>query len=115
MKALVQDRYVSAEGVVHIGEIDRPLVEDDEVLVQVRGASAKMYGWDLPAIVQSIGRVTARFRSILPVPGRLELHATMVGVRRSVLLQTVTGLESVVRSILWLGHRVTRLRARRGR
>ncbi len=62
MKALAQDRYVSAEGVVHIEDIDMPIVGDDEVLVRVRAASAKMYGWDLPAIVQSIGRMTARFR-----------------------------------------------------
>ncbi len=70
MKALVQDRYVSAEGVVHIEEIDRPVVEDDEVLVRVRAASGKIYGWDLPAIVQSIGRMTARFRKPkVHVPG----------------------------------------------
>ena len=29
MKALVQDSYVSAEGVVHIEEIDMPVVETD--------------------------------------------------------------------------------------
>jgi NADPH:quinone reductase-like Zn-dependent oxidoreductase len=70
MKALVQDRYVSAEGVVHIEDIEMPLVGDDEVLVRVRAASANMYGWDLPAIVQSIGRMTARFRKPkVHVPG----------------------------------------------
>jgi NADPH:quinone reductase-like Zn-dependent oxidoreductase len=70
MKALVQDRYVSAEGVVHIEDIEMPLVGDDEVLVRVRAASANMYGWDLPAIAQSIGRMTARFRSPkVHVPG----------------------------------------------
>ncbi len=70
MKALVQDSYVSAEGVVHIEEIDRPVVGDDEVLVRVRAASGKMYGWDLPAIVQSIGRMTALFRKPkVHVPG----------------------------------------------
>jgi len=62
MKALVQDSYVSAEGVVHIEDIEMPVVGDDEVLVRVRAASGKLYGWDLPAIVQSIGRMTARFR-----------------------------------------------------
>lgn len=70
MKALVQDMYVSAEGVVHIEDIDMPIVGDDEVLVRVRAASGKMYGWDLPAIVQSIGRMTARFRKPkVHVPG----------------------------------------------
>jgi len=62
MKALVQDRYVSAKGVVHIEDVEMPVVEDDEVLVRVRAASATMYDWDLPAIVQSIGRMTVRFR-----------------------------------------------------
>ena len=70
MKALVQDRYVSAEGVVHIEDIDMPVAGDDEVLVRVRAASAKMYGWDLPAIVQSIGRMTGWFRKPkVHVPG----------------------------------------------
>jgi NADPH:quinone reductase-like Zn-dependent oxidoreductase len=70
MKALVQDRYVSAEGVVHIEDIEVPGVGDDQVLVRVRAASAKLYGWDLPPIVQSIGRMTARFRKPkVHVPG----------------------------------------------
>ena len=53
---------------MHIEELDMPVVGDDEVLVRVRAASGKMYGWDLPAIVQSIGRVTAPFRKP-KVPG----------------------------------------------
>ncbi len=70
MKALVQDSYVSAEGVVHIEDVEMPLVGDAEVLVRVRAASAKMYGWDLPAMVRSVGRMTARFRKPkVHVPG----------------------------------------------
>ena len=52
MKALVQDRFMSAEGTVRIDVVERPDVGDDEMLVRVRAASAKMYGWDLPAVVQ---------------------------------------------------------------
>ncbi len=62
MKALVRDRYRSADGVVRIEDIEMPHVGDDEVLVRVRAASAKLWGWDLPAVAQSIGRIAARFR-----------------------------------------------------
>ena len=62
MKALVQDRDVSVEGGVHIEDVEMPRVGDNEVLVRVRAASAKTWGWDLPAVVQAIGRVAARFR-----------------------------------------------------
>jgi NADPH:quinone reductase-like Zn-dependent oxidoreductase len=47
-----------------------PHVKDDEVLVRVRAASAKPWGWDLPSIMQSIGRMTARFhKPKVHVPG----------------------------------------------
>ena len=62
MKALIQDRFVSAEGKVHIDDVERPDVDDDRVLVRVRAASAKLYGWDLPAPVQWIGATIARIR-----------------------------------------------------
>lgn len=61
MKALVRDRYMSAGGVVRIEDIGIPHVGDHDVLVRVRAASAKLWGWDLPAIMQLIGRSTARF------------------------------------------------------
>ncbi len=70
MRALVQDRFVSAEGAVRIDNVDMPDVGDDQVLVRVRAASAKMYGWDLPAAVRSIGRLVTRVRTSKPhVPG----------------------------------------------
>lgn len=62
MKALVQDRFVSAEGTVRIDDVERPDIADDEMLVGVRAASAKMYGWDLPTVVQWLGRAVARIR-----------------------------------------------------
>ncbi len=39
MKALVQDRYGSAD-VLEIREIEKPAVDEDAVLVRVRAASA---------------------------------------------------------------------------
>jgi NADPH:quinone reductase-like Zn-dependent oxidoreductase len=70
MRALVQDRFVTAEGSVRVDEVDMPDIGDDQVLVRVRAGSAKMYGWDLPAVVQSIGRLVARVRTPTPhIPG----------------------------------------------
>lgn len=70
MKALVRDRYLTQEGSVQIEDIEMPHVKDDEVLVRVRAASAKPWSWDLPAIMASIGRITARLHKPKPlVPG----------------------------------------------
>jgi NADPH:quinone reductase-like Zn-dependent oxidoreductase len=44
MKAIVQDRYGSAD-VLELREIDRPKVKDDEVLVRVRAASVHADVW----------------------------------------------------------------------
>lgn len=62
MKALVQDRFVSAGQVVHIADVEMPSVGDDQVLVRVRAASAKLYGLDLPAVAQVLARMLARIR-----------------------------------------------------
>ncbi len=62
MKAIVQDRYVSADGAVRIEDVRAPDVGDDEALVRVRAASAQVYRWDLPAPMRSIGRLVAGAR-----------------------------------------------------
>jgi NADPH:quinone reductase-like Zn-dependent oxidoreductase len=88
MKAIVQERYGSAE-VLELREIERPNVKDDEVLVRVRAASVhpdvwhamkgvpyvlrimgsglrapkkRVPGTDLAGIVESVGRNVTRFR-----------------------------------------------------
>jgi NADPH:quinone reductase-like Zn-dependent oxidoreductase len=88
MKAIVQDRYGSPD-VLELREIDRPHVEDDEVLVRVRAASVhadvwhavkgvpyvlrmmgsglrapkhRVPGTDLAGHVESVGRKVTRFR-----------------------------------------------------
>jgi NADPH:quinone reductase-like Zn-dependent oxidoreductase len=88
MKAIVQERYGSPE-VLELREIDRPHVEDDEVLVRVRAASVhadvwhavngvpyvlrvmgsglrapkhRVPGTDLAGQVESVGRNVTRFR-----------------------------------------------------
>ena len=44
MKAIVQDKYGSPD-VLELKEIDKPVVEDDEVLVRVRAASVNPADW----------------------------------------------------------------------
>ena len=44
MKAIVQDEYGPPD-VLELREIDKPVVEDDEVLVRVRAASANPADW----------------------------------------------------------------------
>jgi NADPH:quinone reductase-like Zn-dependent oxidoreductase len=46
MRAIVQDTYGSAE-VIHLENIDRPEIADDEVLVRVRAASIHVGDWIL--------------------------------------------------------------------
>jgi NADPH:quinone reductase-like Zn-dependent oxidoreductase len=88
MKAIVQDRYGSAE-VLELREIERPTAEEDEVLVGVRAASVhadvwhamrgmpyvlrfmgsgirrpkhRVPGTDLAGVVESVGTKVTRFR-----------------------------------------------------
>jgi NADPH:quinone reductase-like Zn-dependent oxidoreductase len=63
MKAIVRDRYQPQEGTVHVEDIEMPHVKDDEILVRVRAAAAKPWSWDTPAIMRSIGRITAPFHT----------------------------------------------------
>jgi NADPH:quinone reductase-like Zn-dependent oxidoreductase len=88
MKAIVQDRYGSAD-VLELGEIERPTAKDDEVLVRVHAASVhadvwhamrgmpyvlrfmgsgvrrpkhRVPGTDLAGVVESVGTNVTRFR-----------------------------------------------------
>ena len=45
MKAVVQDKYGSPDDVLQLREIDKPAVDDDEVLVRVRAASVHVDVW----------------------------------------------------------------------
>lgn len=58
MKAIVQDRYGSAD-VLEFREIDRPSIDDDEVLVGVHAASVHADVWHamrgIPFVLRAMG------------------------------------------------------------
>jgi NADPH:quinone reductase-like Zn-dependent oxidoreductase len=89
MKAIVQDGYGSPADVLELGDVDEPVLEDDEVLVRVHAASVhpdvwhvvrglpyvlrvmgagllgpkeRIPGTDLAGRVESVGRSVTRFR-----------------------------------------------------
>jgi NADPH:quinone reductase-like Zn-dependent oxidoreductase len=46
MKAIVRERYGSAE-VLELKDVDKPVVDDDSMLVRVRAASINAYDWHM--------------------------------------------------------------------
>ena len=43
MKAIVQHEYGSPDNVLELQDVDKPVVEDDEILVRVHAASVHPY------------------------------------------------------------------------
>lgn len=83
MKAIVQDEYGSAE-VLHIAEIERPAIKDDEVLVRVHAAGLDRGTWHLMAGLPYVIRLGFGFRGPKnPVPG-LDVAGTVVSVGEKV-------------------------------
>jgi NADPH:quinone reductase-like Zn-dependent oxidoreductase len=70
MKAIIQDRYGSPD-VYELREVDRPTVEDDEVLVRVRATSVHPDVWHalrgVPYVLRIMGSGLRRPKT--PVPG----------------------------------------------
>ena len=56
MKAIVYSRYGSPD-VLQLQEIDKPVVNDDDVLVRVRAAGPNPYGWHTMRGKPYIGRL----------------------------------------------------------
>ena len=71
MKAIVQDRYGSPDDVLQLRDIDKPVVEDDEVLVRVRATSVHPDVWHvltgLPYVLRMMGAGMRKPKN--PVPG----------------------------------------------
>ena len=69
MKAIVQDRYGSID-VLEVGEVDKPAVKDDEVLVRVHAASVHPDVWHvvrgLPYVLRVMGAGLRRPKNRVP-------------------------------------------------
>jgi len=61
MKAIVRERYGSPD-VLKLREIDRPVIDDDGVLVRVRAASINAYDWHMMRGSPSLVRLMAGLR-----------------------------------------------------
>jgi NADPH:quinone reductase-like Zn-dependent oxidoreductase len=61
MKAIVQDHYGSEES-LELGEVDRPPIGDDEVLVRVHAASVHVGDWMLMTGVPKFMRLATGLR-----------------------------------------------------
>ncbi len=71
MKAIVQDKYGPPDEVLHLRDIDKPVVGHDEVLVRVRAASVHPDVWHvltgLPYVLRMMGAGLRKPKN--PVPG----------------------------------------------
>ena len=79
MKAIVQDKYGSPDDVLQLKDIDKPVVEDDEVLVRVHAASVHPDVWHvlrgLPYVLRLMGAGLLKPKNSIPgtdVAGRVE-------------------------------------------
>jgi NADPH:quinone reductase-like Zn-dependent oxidoreductase len=62
MKAIVQERYGAPERVLKLGDVDRPPVGDDDVLIRVRATSVNTPDWITVAGVPYIVRLRSGLR-----------------------------------------------------
>ena len=87
MRAAVQDRYGGAE-VLHLAEVDRPTIADDEVLVRVHAAGVARGDWHVmtgrPYLVRVMG---------------FGLRRPKVGVRGQDLAGTVESVGAAVTAL----------------
>jgi NADPH:quinone reductase-like Zn-dependent oxidoreductase len=79
MKAIVQDNYGSPHDVLELKDIDKPVLKDDEVLVQVHAASVHPDVWHvvrgLPYVLRLMGAGLRKPKNPIPgtdVAGRVE-------------------------------------------
>jgi len=83
MKAIVQDKYGSPD-VLHLKDIDKPVVDDDEVLVRVHAAGVSIGDWHFLTGTPYILRIAAGlFRPKREVPG-LDVAGQVEAVGRDV-------------------------------
>jgi NADPH:quinone reductase-like Zn-dependent oxidoreductase len=103
MKAIVQDKYGSPDDVLSLREIDRPVVEDDEVLVRVHVASVHPDVWHvvrgLPYVLRIMGAGLLKPKNSVPgtdVAGHVEAvgkNVTQFQAGDEVFSESVRGLQ----------------------
>jgi NADPH:quinone reductase-like Zn-dependent oxidoreductase len=79
MKAIVQGKYGPPADVLELGDVDKPVVKDDEVLVRVHAASVHPDVWhvvrSLPYVLRLMGAGLLKPKNPIPgtdVAGRVE-------------------------------------------
>ncbi|MEA2002430.1 MAG: NAD(P)-dependent alcohol dehydrogenase [Actinomycetota bacterium] len=83
MKAIVQDKYGPSD-VLHVGDIDKPVPKDDEVLVRVQAAGIHIGDWMLMMGTPYIMRIGAGLRKPRKsVPG-FDVSGTVEAVGKNV-------------------------------
>ena len=86
MKAITQHRYGSPD-VLELREVDKPVAEDDEVLVRVHAASVNPADWHLMTGTPYIARpMFGLFKPKTAIPGR-DAARLKVGVRAILPMQ----------------------------
>lgn len=74
MKAIITSKYGSVE-VLQPQDVDRPIIADDEILVQVHACSVKLYNCDERVVMKNLNfyekPVPQGFVVMQPVPSQL--------------------------------------------
>jgi len=103
MKAIIQGKYGSPANVLELGDVDEPVIKDDEVLVQVHAASVHPDVWHvvrgLPYVLRLMGAGLLRPKKRIPgtdVAGRVESvgkHVTHFQAGDEVFGETIKGYQ----------------------
>jgi NADPH:quinone reductase-like Zn-dependent oxidoreductase len=84
MKAVVHRRYGSPD-VLRLEDIDRPIVDDDSVLVRVRAASVNAFDWHIMRGLPYVVRTSAGVRKPSRVVAGVDLAGQVEAVGRNVV------------------------------
>jgi NADPH:quinone reductase-like Zn-dependent oxidoreductase len=84
MRAAVRARFGAPEDVVEVREVDKPVPEDDEVLVRVRAASLNIADWYGVVGRPVVGRVSMGLRGPKTIELGIDYAGTVEAVGRNV-------------------------------
>ena len=84
MRAALRDRFGAPEDVVEVREVDKPVPEDDEVLVRVRAASINIADWYAVVGRPLIGRISVGVRRPKTIELGIDYAGTVEAVGKNV-------------------------------